>query len=83
VIDAATFERVKKVLAVVLPVKEEEITPTSHLVRDLGFTDQEMPLLVNLEAEFELDIPDDDAERHFGTIEGIVAYIAARKGDPS
>jgi acyl carrier protein len=76
--DAATFERVRKVLARVLPTKEEDITLTSSLVDDLGFSDQEMPLLVNLEDEFDLDIPEDDAERCFGSIEEIVNYIAAR-----
>ena len=55
-------ERVKKVVAAVLKVNPEGITPESHFVRDLGAESmQSIELVAAFEAEFEIEMDEDEA----------------------
>ena len=53
-------ERVKKIVAEQLGVKEEEVKPASSFVEDLGADSLDtVELVMALEEEFETEIPDE------------------------
>ena len=57
-------ERVKKIVAEQLGVKEEEVTNSASFVEDLGADSLDtVELVMALEEEFETEIPDEQAER--------------------
>lgn len=56
--------RVKKIIAEQLGVKEEQITPQASFVDDLGADSLDIvELVMALEEEFECEIPDEEAEK--------------------
>ena len=60
----ATYDRVKKVVVDQLEVSEEEVTPTASFVDDLGADSLDVvELVMGLEEEFDIEIPDEDAEK--------------------
>jgi acyl carrier protein len=71
----STFDRVKKVIVEQLDVAEEEVTPTASFVDDLGADSLDVvELVMGLEEEFEIEIPDEDAEKIL-TVQDAVKYI--------
>ena len=71
----STFERVKKVVVEQLDVSEDEVTPEASFVDDLGADSLDVvELVMGLEEEFEIDIPDEDAEK-ITTVADAVKYI--------
>ena len=71
----STFDRVKKVVVEQLEVSEEEVTPTASFVDDLGADSLDVvELVMGLEEEFDVEIPDQDAEK-IATVGDAVAYI--------
>ena len=71
-----TFERVKKVLIDQLDVSDDEVTPEAHLVDDLGADSLDVvEIIMGLEEEFDVEIPDEDAEKSISTVQSIVDYI--------
>jgi len=61
---ATVEERVKKIIAEQLGVEEEEVTPEASFVEDLGADSLDtVELVMALEQEFEIEIPDEDAEK--------------------
>ena len=72
--------RVKKIIIEQLGVKEEQVTNDAHFVEDLGADSLDtVELVMGLEEEFELEIPDEDAEK-ITTVQQAVDYIAAHLG---
>jgi len=72
---STTFDRVKKVVVEQLEVAEEEVTPTASFVDDLGADSLDVvELVMGLEEEFTVEIPDEDAEK-IATVGDAVAYI--------
>jgi acyl carrier protein len=60
----ATFDRVKKVVVEQLDVAEDEVTPQASFVDDLGADSLDVvELVMGLEEEFDIEIPDEDAEK--------------------
>ena len=60
----ATFDRVKKVVVDQLDVNEDEVTPTASFVEDLGADSLDtVELVMAFEEEFDIEIPDEDAEK--------------------
>jgi acyl carrier protein len=60
----ATFDRVKKVVVDQLDVNEDEVTPTASFVDDLGADSlDQVELIMAFEEEFDIEIPDEDAEK--------------------
>ena len=56
-------ERVKKIVVEQLGVKEEEVTNEASFVDDLGADSLDtVELVMALEEEFKIEIPDDEAE---------------------
>ena len=57
-------ERVKKIVAEQLGVKDEEVTSDASFVDDLGADSLDtVELVMEFEDEFDLNIPDEDAEK--------------------
>ncbi len=59
-----TEERVKKIVAEQLGVKEDEVKTAASFVEDLGADSLDtVELVMALEEEFETEIPDEEAEK--------------------
>lgn len=71
----STFDRVKKVVVDQLNVDSEEVTPEASFVEDLRADSLDMvELSMAFEEEFQVDIPDEDAEK-IKTVQDAVNYI--------
>ena len=71
----STFDRVKKVVVDQLEVSEDEVTPEASFVDDLGADSlDQVELIMAFEEEFEIEIPDEDAEK-ITTVADAVNYI--------
>ena len=68
-------ERVKKIVAEQLGVKEEEVISKASFVEDLGADSLDtVELVMALEEEFETEIPDEEAEK-ITTVQLAIDYI--------
>lgn len=68
-------ERVKVLVAEQLGLESEEVTSESSIVEDLGADSLDIvELVMALEEEFEMDIPDEDAEKIL-TVKDAVDYV--------
>ena len=68
-------ERVKKIVAEQLGVKEDEVQTSSSFVEDLGADSLDIiELLMSLEEGFETEIPDAEAEQ-ITTVQLAIDYI--------
>ncbi len=71
----STFDRVKKVVVDQLEVSEEEVTANASFVDDLGADSLDVvELVMALEEEFDVEIPDEDAEK-IATVGDAITYI--------
>lgn len=69
-------ERVKKIVAEQLGVKEEEVKSESSFVEDLGADSLDtVELVMALEEEFETEIPDEEAEK-ITTVQLAINYVS-------
>lgn len=69
-------ERVVKMVAEQLGVKEEDVKPNSSFVDDLGADSLDtVELIMALEEEFDTEIPDEDAEK-ITTVQQAIDYIS-------
>ena len=70
-------ERVKKIVAEQLGVKEEDVKNEASFVEDLGADSLDtVELVMALEEEFDTEIPDEQAEK-IGTVGDAISYIEA------
>ncbi len=75
---ASTLERVKKVVVDRLKVSDDEVTETASFVDDLGADSLDVvDLVIGFEDEFEVQIPDEDAEK-ITTVKQAVDYIESK-----
>ena len=75
---ASVFDRVKKILVKQLNADDDQITPDAFFVDDLGADSiDSVELVMAFEAEFGIDIPEDDAEILL-MVKDIVKYIESR-----
>ncbi|UCG34850.1 MAG: acyl carrier protein [Candidatus Omnitrophota bacterium] len=71
----AVDEKIKDIIAEQLGVKKEEIKPESSFVDDLGADSLDtVEVVMALEEEFGIEIPDEDAEK-ITTVGEAVKYI--------
>jgi acyl carrier protein len=77
---SATIEqKVKNIIADQLGVGEEEIKITSSFIEDLGADSLDIvELVMAMEEEFEVEIPDEEAE-NIKTVQDAVNYITTHK----
>lgn len=72
-------EQVKSIVAEQLDQEKENVTINSSFVDDLGADSLDaVELIMRLEEEFGIDIPDEDAEK-ITTVKAAVDYIEAQK----
>ncbi|HPK44966.1 MAG TPA: acyl carrier protein [Spirochaetota bacterium] len=72
---AVDFEKIKKIIVDQLGVDESEVTPEASFVDDLGADSLDtVELVMALEEEFGIEIPDEDAEKLL-TVEDVIKYI--------
>ncbi|MDD6763431.1 MAG: acyl carrier protein [Clostridiales bacterium] len=73
------FEKVKSVIVDLLKAEESDITLESSFVDDLGADSLDLvELIMGLETEFDIEIPDEDAEK-IQTVGDAVEYIKAHE----
>jgi len=67
--------RVKSIIVDKLGVEESEVTPEASFTNDLGADSLDtVELIMEFEKEFNIAIPDDQAEK-IGTVGDAIAYI--------
>jgi len=75
----AILNKVKAIISEQLGIDESEITMESSFIEDLGADSLDIvELVMALEEEFEIVIPDEDAEK-IGTVGEAVNYIKERQ----
>ena len=78
---AALEERIKEIIIEQLGVSAEEAAPEASFIDDLGADSLDIvELVMALEEEWGLEIPDDDAEK-IQTIQDAITYIEERVKD--
>lgn len=72
-------ERVKAIIVDKLSVDENEVTETAEFSKDLGADSLDtVELIMEFEKEFDLQIPDEEAEK-IATVGDAIAYIEKAK----
>ena len=72
---ASIDERVKQIIVEQLGVDEAEVTPNASFVDDLGADSLDtVELVMAFEEAFEIEIPDEDAEK-IRTVQDAISYI--------
>jgi len=72
-------EKVKSIIAEQLGVSLEEVQPTASFIEDLGADSLDIvELIMALEEEYDIEIPDEDAEK-IQTVQDVVSYIVERQ----
>lgn len=72
-------ERVKSIVAEQLGAAADDVTSKASLIEDLGADSLDIvELVMALEEEYEMEIPDEDAEK-IKTVEDIVNYISNKQ----
>lgn len=73
------FERLKDIIIDQLGVNEENITMEATFIDDLSADSLDVvELIMNIEEEFEMEIPDNEAEK-IVTVGDVVKYIEENK----
>ena len=76
---AAVEERIKQIIGEQLGVTAEEVTPEASFIDDLGADSLDIvELVMAIEEEYGLEIPDEAAER-MQTIGDAIAYVEERQ----
>lgn len=69
------FEKVKSILSAQFDVEEDSITPDTDIANDLGADSLDVvDLLMSLEDEFDVEIPDEEVE-NLTKVSKLVAYL--------
>ena len=77
----AVTEKVKSIIAEQLGVKQEEVKPEASFIDDLGADSLDtVELVMALEEEFGVEIPDEDAEK-ITTVGDAIKYIEEKSGN--
>ena len=75
----STFDKVKEVIVDKLGVEEDKIESSASFVDDLGADSLDtVELIMQLEEEFGIEIPDEDAET-ITTVQAAVDYLDSNK----
>ncbi len=76
----ATIDKVREIVADQLSVEAGIVTPQARFVEDLGADSLDVvELVMRFEEEFEVEIPDEDAEK-LSTVGAAVEYIDEKAG---
>ena len=73
-------DKLKQIVIDRLDVDEDQITPDASFVEDLGADSLDIvELIMGIEEEFDIEIPDEDAEK-LTTVGGALEYIKSKLG---
>ena len=72
------IEKVKGIIVDQLGVSIEEVTPEASFIEDLGADSLDIvELIMALEEAYDIEIPDEDAEK-IQTVDDVISYITAK-----
>ena len=70
-------ERIREIIVEQLGVDESQITPSASFIDDLGADSLDtVELVMAFEEEFDIEIPDEDAEK-IRTVQDVINYLNA------
>lgn len=73
------LEKVKDILSEQFDVEEEKITAETSIINDLGADSLDVvDLLMSIEDEFEVEVPDEEIE-NIKTVDDLVKYIESHQ----
>ncbi|MCR5085126.1 MAG: acyl carrier protein [Succinivibrionaceae bacterium] len=79
--DSNIEERVKDVVSNYLSIDREKVIPEASFIADLGADSLDsVELVMNLENEFHIEIPDSEAEK-INTVQSAIDYVKAHIGE--
>ena len=71
-------ERIKSIIVEQLGVSMEEVNPEASFIEDLGADSLDIvELIMALEEEYDMEIPDEDAEK-IQTVEDVINYVQSK-----
>ena len=69
------FEKIREIIMEQLNVDQDDVTMDTHLMKDLEADSLDaVEIIMAIEEEFEIEIPDDDAEK-FQNVSDIVRFV--------
>ena len=69
------FEKIREIIMEQLNVDQDDVTMDKHLMKDLEADSLDaVEIIMAIEDEFEIEIPDDDAEK-FQNVSDIVRFV--------
>lgn len=72
-------ERIKSIIVEQLGVPKEDVNPQASFIEDLGADSLDIvELIMALEEEYDMEIPDEDAEK-IQTVDDVITYVQARQ----
>lgn len=72
---SAVEDKIRKIICEQLDVPEKDVVPEASFVDDLGADSlDQVELIMAMEEEFDVSIPDEDAEK-IGTVQDAINYI--------
>ena len=78
---ATVEEKIRKIICEQLDVAEKDVVPEASFVDDLGADSlDQVELIMAMEEEFDVSIPDEDAEK-IGTVQDALDYIKKASGE--
>jgi acyl carrier protein len=78
---ASVEEKIKKIICEQLDVAEKDVVPEASFVDDLGADSlDQVELIMAMEEEFDISIPDEDAEK-IATVQDAINYIKKASGE--
>ena len=76
---ASVEEQVKEIIVEQLGVSDDSVSGTANFVDDLGADSLDtVELVMKFEEDFDIEIPDEDAEK-IRTVQDAIDYISANK----
>lgn len=77
----AVDEKIVKIICEQLDVAEKDVVPEASFVDDLGADSlDQVELIMAMEEQFDISIPDEDAEK-IGTVQNAIDYIKKTMGE--
>ena len=72
-------ERIKAIIVEQLGVGPDEVNPEASFIEDLGADSLDIvELIMALEEEYDIEIPDEDAEK-IQTVKDVISYVEERQ----
>jgi len=73
-------DKIRSIIAEQLGVSLEEVVPQASFIEDLGADSLDIvELIMALEEEYDMEIPDEDAEK-IQTVDDVISYVLSKQG---